>query len=195
MFNISRCLSVFALCGATLLAQSADNRTETKSKIAQAVRESSANTSDISGSKPDTTQPPILNVLTVIGNNVLGLPCLDCLLNLLVPDLGLPSPLAKVLSGKGYQIDSYLIDNAYNGPCTFTLAISDNHNNVLASVTQTINEKAGTDILLNTPITIPTTSGIGLGTVSNTAVCGANTSVSKSPVMVACVNNPPFCLD
>lgn len=188
-------LCLFALCGASLLAQTAEKPAAARPAITQKVRMDAQSASPTPDDQPDTTQPPILNVLTVIGNDVLGLPCLDCLLNFLVPNLALPSPIAKALRGTGYQIDSYLIDNSYNGNCTFTLAISDHQNNVIASVTQTLRETAGSDILLSTPITIPTNAGIGLGTVSNTAVCGSNTTVSKSPVTLLCVNNPPFCVD
>jgi hypothetical protein len=131
----------------------------------------------------------------VIGNEALGVPCIDCLLGILIPSLGLPSPLGEALVGSKYQIDSYLIDNTYTGSCTFNLAVRDSQNNVVAEARQTIDETAGNQILLSTPITIPPSAGLGLGSVSNTATCGSNVSESKSPVVLTCVNNPPFCVD
>lgn len=193
MSNLFRFLGVLVVCGAPLFAQSAASGTETAAKIVQTVTATAADP-DTANAKPDASQPAILNIMTVIGNNVLGLPCLDCLLNFLIPDLALPSPVSKALLGKAYQIDSFLIDNSYTGSCTFTLSLSVGHN-VIATATQTIDETAGTNILITAPITLPTNAVIGLGTVSNTAVCGSNTTESKSPVTVACVNNPPFCLD
>jgi|HubBroStandDraft_2_1064218.scaffolds.fasta_scaffold443227_1 hypothetical protein len=190
--KISSYLCICALGCAALPAQSTDGHSDARSPISQAVK-NSLREDAVADNLPTSNDPPILNILTVIGNNVLGLPCLDCLLNLLVPSLGLPSPVSKALRGSHYQIDSYLIDNNYTGACTFTLAVTDVHNNVIVSVKQTLDETAGTDILLTTPITIPTDAGIGLGSVSNTAVCGSNTSQSKSPVLMTCVNNPPFC--
>ncbi len=194
MTSLFRCLFVIATCAVSMQAQSASGSPEVKPVISQKLTPMAPEDAAYAA-KPNTGQPPILNILTVIGNDVLGLPCLDCLLNLLIPDLGLPVPLAKALKGSTYQIDSYLIDNNYNGSCTFNMELTDSQNNVVASVTQTLQEKAGNTILLSAPITVPSVTEIGLGQVSNKATCGSNVSQSKSPVVLACVNNPPFCVE
>lgn len=193
MKTVSWSLVVVLSCAAALPAQSAGSGHGSDRTIHQTVMQIPENPSI--SPESNASQPPIMNILTVIGENALGVPCLDCLLGILIPSLGLPKPLGKALAGSKYQIDSYLIDNTYNGACAFTLAVTDSHNNIIASVQQTLNETAGHEILLTTPITIPTNAGIGLGSVSNTAVCGANVSQSKSPVLLACVNNPPFCVN
>jgi len=176
-----------ALAGTTLWAQSTGSRS--------ASNKSGATSSLAPGAKPGTSLPPIVNILTVVGNNTLGLPCLNCLLDLLIPSLGLPSPLGTVYQGSSYQIDTYLIDNSYTGACTFTSALLDSQKNVIVSTSQTLLEVANSEVLLSAPITVPSSSATGVGTVVTQAVCGGNTTQSQSQVAVACVTNPPFCVD
>jgi hypothetical protein len=179
------------------LAQSSGSRNESVDHATQTVKHLADESSPIGpDDTPDAAPPPILNIMTVIGDNVLGLPCLDCILGIpLLPTLGLPSPVGKAFRGSTYQIDSYLIDNTYTGSCTFTFAVRDSHKNIVFSTTQTITENANTEILVSTPAPIPSTAGIGLGNVSTTAVCGTNTTKSSSPVYLACVEEPPFCVN
>lgn len=184
---------VLAASGTCLFAQSTKPADAGQPTITQATKPLHPD-GTVTPDKKGPAGPPILNVLTVIGENILGLPCLECILGIGGLTLGLPVPLGEVLAGTGYQIDSFLIDNKYNGPCTFTVAVKEG-STTLASVTTTQNEVAGTQILLTTPVTIPTSAGVGLGTVSTTSVCGSATSESKSDVAIACVTNPPFCLN
>jgi len=186
---------VVAIPITSLLAQSTGSRREPGNTAAQTEVKVSQQTSRITPNLvPDAGQPPILNILTVMGDNILGLPCLDCVLSLLFPTLGLPSPQGRVFQGNAYQIDSFLIDNRYTGSCTFTFAVRDNQKNVIVSTTQTLMENAGTRILITAPVTIPVNASVGLGSVSTTATCGTSTTRSASPVVVsACVTNPPFC--
>jgi hypothetical protein len=196
MTKVFGCLSVLTVCGVSLWAQSAGGRDASTNRASQIVKDLAGAPSDMAPNDMSVVaQPPILNIMTVVGNDVLGLPCLDCLLNFLVPDLGLPSPLGKVVQGSSYQIDAYLIDNTYTGPCTFNFAVRDLHQNVVVSTTQTLDEKANSAILLSAPITIPNTFTAGLGSASTTAVCGESATKSSSPVFLACVQNPPFCVD
>ena len=188
-------VAALALSGVPLLAQSADNRPASRGLVTQTVKDLPLEKSLSAVLTAPVAPPPVVNVLTVIGDDSPGVPCLNCLLDTLVPSLGLPSPLGSILRGNSYQIDSYLIDNSYTGACTFTFAVRDSQNNLIAAARQTLDEEAGTEILLSTPITIPPTAGIGLGSVSNTAQCGSNTSESKSAVFIACVTNPPYCVD
>lgn len=188
--------SVVAASATSIWAQSTDTQIKSADPVTQTVTQLSGDTRKLAPtSTPSVSQPAIINVLTVIGNNTLGLPCLNCLLGFLVPTLGLPLPLSQALPGNTYQIDSYIIDNTYDGPCTFTFAVLDSNNNALVSKKQTLTEKAQTQVLLSTPVTIPTSAGIGLGSVSTTAVCGSSQTQSKSPVYIACVTNPPFCVE
>ena len=106
-------ICVFALCSASLTAQEAFSRQDA---VTQSVRSLGVEESITPDGAPGTTPPPIVNVLTVIGDDVIGVPCLDCLLGILVPTLGLPTPKGKAFRGATYQIDTYLIDNSYTGP-------------------------------------------------------------------------------
>jgi hypothetical protein len=137
------CLTVLTICGAALLAQSTGSRNESASAATQVVKPFSGESADTApDNTPNAAQPPILNILTVMGANTLGVPCLDCVLGIILPTLGLPSPVGKAVRGNNYQIDSYLIDNAYTGSCTFTFAVRDVEKNVILSTTQTLTEKA-----------------------------------------------------
>jgi hypothetical protein len=196
MTRIFGCLSVFTIWGASLLAQSTDGHKESVNHATQTVKSLAGGPSDFaSDSTPDASPPPILNILTVIGDNTLGVPCLDCILGIIFPTLGLPSPVSQALQGSNYQIDSYLIDNSYTGSCTFTFTVRDVNKTVVVTTTETLTEKARTEIVLSAPITIPNEVVVGLGSVSNTAVCGTSTTKSSSPVFLACVRNPPYCLN
>ena len=196
MTKVYKCLAAFWMGGVSLLAQSTGSRNEPPNHTTQTVRYLSGESSNTApDNTADVTQPSILNILTVVGNKTLGLPCLDCILGILFPNLGLPTPVNKAFLGSSYQIDSYLIDNSYTGSCTFTSVLKDSHKNVIASSTETLEEKANSEILLSTPITVPNTAVIGLGSVSTTAVCGTSTTQSSSSVFVACVRNPPFCVN
>lgn len=187
-------VALFAMCVYSLEAANPVNENAANHPVSQAVTSlPGPSVAAVSGSTPST--PPVMNVLTVIGENALGVPCLDCLLGILIPSLGLPTPLGKAYRGQTYQVDSFLIDNSYTGACTFNFALSDSHNNVIASTTRTLNEVAGTQILLTTQLTIPRTTVVGLGSISNTATCGSTMTQSSSPVFLACVNNPPFCVE
>jgi hypothetical protein len=196
MTKVFCCLSVLTICGASLLAQSTRAPNESINRATQTVKSLAGESSDIApDNTPDAAQPPMLNIFTVIGDNLLGLPCLDCVLGITLPTLGLPSPVGQAVRGSAYQIDAYLIDNTYTGSCTFTFAVRDSHKNVIFSSTQTLMENANTEILVSVPVTIPTNASIGLGSVSTTAVCGTSTTKSSSPVYLACVTEPPFCVD
>ena len=185
-------LSMLAMCSAALMAQSAGNRNEPTNRVSQSVK-SLADESAAPDDTSDDAQPALLNILTVIGDNILGVPCLDCLLGITAPTLGLPVPVGKIVRGRNYQIDAYLIDNTYTGPCTFTFAVRDIHKAVIVSTSQTLKETAKTAILVSGGVTIPTNAVVGLGSVTTAAVCGTSTTRSSSPVFVACVENPPFC--
>lgn len=191
--RISKYIFFVAVNCALVFAQPSNSSSASPDNTTQTIKSLSAD--PFIGTAAAGTQPTILNILTVVGADGLGLPCLDCLLGGILPSLGLPIPVGKVFQGGKYQIDSYLIDNDYTGPCTFTSAVRDSHNNVVVSASQTLNETARTVILLSTPVTMPSGTGVGLGSVSNTAVCGPSTTKSKSPVVLACVNNPPFCVE
>src|SRR5690242_14212913 len=93
-------LSFILLGAAALPAQTAARKTPPA--VTQVVKPAPAANPAPTGS----SQPPILNVLTVIGDNVLGVPCLDCLLGILFPTLGLPQPVGQAFRGSNYQIDT-----------------------------------------------------------------------------------------
>ena len=142
---------------------------------------------------------PVVNVLTVIGDNIPGLPCLDCLLGIAGLTLGLPSPLDEILRGNSYQVAAYMVDNSYTGMCTFTFEVRDVRKRVVVSSTQTLMETAHSRVLVWSPLTIPTTAEIGLGSVSTKAMCGTNSTnrnakaaTSRSPAYI-CASNPPHC--
>jgi hypothetical protein len=177
----------FAACAGSVLAQPASIRPTPIDTTSQTVK--------YLAGEPNATSPPILNILTVIGDNFPGVPCLDCLLDILEPTLGLPVPADQAFRGANYQIDTFLIDNSYTGSCTFTFEVKDSQKEIIVSTSQTLMENAGTEILLSTPVTIPTTASLGVGSVSTTAVCGSSMSQSSSPIFVACVTNPPYCVN
>jgi len=196
MTKVLCCVSVFLAWATSLAAQSAAPAAKSKPVTSQTVKYLTGPSGEpATAGSSSNSQTPMLNILTVIGANAPGLPCLDCLLGLLIPSLGLPAPADRAYRGDVYQIDSFLIDNNYTGACTFTFTVMDSHKNVIVSTSETLTETAGTQILLSTPVTIPETAYVGLGSVSNTAVCGSNTTRSQSPVMIACVTNPPYCVE
>jgi len=188
-------LLLVALSGTTSLAQSTAARSESGKNIAQTVTGAPAVAPVAPESKSGQSLPPIVNIFTVAGNKTLGLPCLNCLLDLLLPSIGLPTPVGTVYQGSSYQIDTYLIDNSYTGACTFTSALLDSQRNIIVATSQTLQETANTEILLSAPIAVPSSSATGVGTVVTQAVCGGSTTQSQSQVAVACVTNPPFCVD
>jgi hypothetical protein len=131
-------------------------------------------------------KPFIENILTVIGENVSGLPCYNCVANALSPNLGILTPAGVIQrGGNTYQIDTFLYDQNYTGSCTFTIEIVDAAKTVVASTNSTFSFTAPTTILLNTTLAIPSTAGVGVGHVQTRAVCGASTTYSASNVYIA----------
>jgi hypothetical protein len=138
-------------------------------------------------------QPQVANILTIVGEDTAGLPCVDCVTGVTAASVGLPAPLGTIDPGTSYQFDSYLIDNNYTGTCTFTIALVDHHKQVIVSASQTMSESPNTAILLSAVLPVPANATVGLGNVSTTAVCGTSHTKSQRPVFLACVTRPPHC--
>jgi hypothetical protein len=130
--------------------------------------------------------PFIVNIMTVIGPNTTGLPCYNCVTNVLAPNLGILEPSGIIKrGGAASQINVFLYDENYTGSCTFTIEIVDKAKAVVVSSKPTFSFTAPTTILLGTALPIPSTATVGMGRVQTTAVCGTSTTKSSSPVYIA----------
>lgn len=128
-----------------------------------------------------TTTLQIVNIMTVIGPNTLGLPCYNCVTGIAAPNLGMLEPAGVIpRGGAPSQINVFLWDQSYTGSCTFTIEILDKSKAVVASTTPTFSFTAPTTILLGTALAIPGTAEAGMGRVQTIAVCGASTTKSGS---------------
>jgi hypothetical protein len=131
---------------------------------------------------PDTSNnfvPPMVNIFTVAGGDVSDLPCYNCVTGVASPNLGVVAPVYFI--PEPFQINVFLVDNSYNGACTYTIAALKS-NRVVKTVTETFDEMAGTTILLGTVLSIHHHVPAGQGSIVTTAVCGKSTTTSSSRI-------------
>jgi hypothetical protein len=181
-------LSAVAACASALLAQSANTVVETASGTIHVVPSLGAATPYVSPENtPDagSTTPLVINAFTIIGANVTGVVCYDCVTGAESPNIGVLEPAGVAHLNQNYQVDVSLFDVNYTGSCTYTIAVLDKNKSTIVSTNPTFSENANTPILLGTAFTIPGTATVGLGYVRTTAVCGTSTSVSQSRVYIA----------
>lgn len=174
------CVSLLILCAGSVFAQS----TAHSIKASQIVRPLGPDNPYVAAA-PDAAGPVILNVLTVIGADVAGVPCFDCVTGAATPNMGLLSPINAIHLGQTYQIDAYLYDVNYTGPCTFTIAVLDPQKHPIVSTNPTFDEVSNSGILLSTALPVPATATTGLGSVVTSAQCGTSKTSSRSPVVIA----------
>jgi hypothetical protein len=177
-----RFLTLLTVCAGSLAAQSTYNSVQSGGNVTQVTRLLGPGDPAVADVPAATTL--ILNVLTVIGTDVMGVPCFDCVTGAATPNLGLLSPANVIHMGQSYQIDAYLYDVNYTGPCTFTIAVLNQQKQVIVSTNPTFTEGPNSGILLSTALAIPTTTP-GVGTVTTNAVCGTSKTASRSPVIIA----------
>jgi hypothetical protein len=178
MKNLCFLLPITVSCG-VLLAQSAAVPPVTTHQVHFLTAESG-----YAMDTPDAaTATLILNTLTVMGDNVSGLPCFDCVTGVATPNIGLLSPSGVVKAGSSYQINVFLVDENYTGPCTYTIEVH-RKSTVIVSTNPTFDENAPTGILIGTALTIPAGTTAGAAAVSTTAVCGSSTTKSSSPIYI-----------
>jgi hypothetical protein len=172
-------LSVIAVCAGSLLAQSAElvgNTIQRVTPLAEPYVQSDAT--------PAASAPAVMNILTIMGPNVIGPPCYNCITGGVAPNIGLLSPSGIVHRNVRYQVDVFVVDNSYTGACTFTIEVVNKTSGVIVSTNPTFNETAPTSILLGTAFTIPSTAPLGPSRVTTSAVCGTSTTKSASPIYI-----------
>lgn len=175
-------LSVLTVCGGSLLAQSAEFVDNTTQQVRPLAAQPGYVPPD--GTPDAASVPAIFNILTVMGPNVSGPPCYNCITGGAAPNIGLLSPAGIVHRNVNYQVDVFLVDHSYTGSCTYTIAVLNYKKQVIVSTNPTFSEVANSSILLGTAFTIPSTALLGPGSVSTTAVCGTSTTKSASPLYI-----------
>src|ERR1019366_1535910 len=103
----------FTVCCGALLAQSS----EVTPVVTHQVRFLAAEPGDVA---PDATKPLIINTFTIMGDNVTGTPCYSWFPGPTPPILGVLHPSGIVKAGPQYQVNFFLGDQSYPGPCTYT---------------------------------------------------------------------------
>lgn len=175
-------LCMLTVCAGSMLAQSAEFNANTIHRATPAPVETYAVTPEAG------SEPAIINIFTLMGPNPVpnptNLPCYDCVGGAGTPNLGILQPSGLIHRSVNYQVDVFLVDNTYTGSCTYTIEVVNKTSGVIVSTNPTFSETAPTTILLGTAFTIPSTAPLGPSSVTTSAVCGASTTKSSSPVFI-----------
>lgn len=157
---------------------------QSKAPVTHEVRYLTPEEAGISPDAEPASTPLILNEFVIMGTNVTGLPCYNCVTGANAPNLGVVTPIGLVSTNVQYGVDAFLVDQNYTGTCNFTFAVTRKTTTIYSAGPYAFSETAPTTILLGTAITIPTGTAKGVASLSMTAVCGSSTTRSASAIYI-----------
>lgn len=130
-------------------------------------------------------KPAVMNYLTMIADNVEGLPCGGCVSGF-PGAIGINFPLPNLSRGVNYSLTNWFVDNTYTGSCTWSFVItSSTYGGVVAYTQATFSVAPDSIYQTSTSLTLPTPAAIaGSGVVAAVINCGGTNYTSWSPIYI-----------